>query len=82
MFVVEFVEYKAYPRQAGPLEFEDLSGKSVGLLLRMMNYFPTGRYIIIEYVLCVLKGLIQLRKKVFCLFCHKQEKILAFHGPR
>ena len=65
MFVVDLVEGKVHPRQAGPLEFEDLSGKSVGLLLRMMNYFPTGRYIIIEYVLCVLKGLIQLRKKVF-----------------
>ena len=36
----------------------------MGLLLRMMkNYFETGRYVIIDYGFCVLKGLIQLRKK-------------------
>ena len=34
------------------------------LLFRIMkSYFSTGRYIILDYVLCVLKGLIQLRKK-------------------
>ena len=64
MFVVELVEGKEHPRQAGPLEFEDLSRNTLGLLLRMMkSYFATGRYVILDYSLCVLKGLIQLRKK-------------------
>ena len=64
LFVVELVEGKAHPRQAGPLEFEDLGGKTVGLLLRMMKiYFATDRYVIIDSGFCVLKGLIHLRKK-------------------
>ena len=64
MFVVELVEGKEYTRQAVPLEFEDLDGNNVGLLLRTMkSYFDTGRYVIIDSGFCVLKGLIQLRKK-------------------
>ena len=36
----------------------------MGLLLRMMKrYFATGRYVIIDYGFCFLKGLIQLMKK-------------------
>ena len=36
----------------------------MGLLLhKMKSYFATGRYVIIDYGFCVLKGLIQLRKK-------------------
>ena len=36
----------------------------MGLLLRMMKiYFSTGRYVILDSGFCVLKGLIQLRKK-------------------
>ena len=36
----------------------------MGLLLRMMKiYFATGRYVILDSDFCVLKGLIQLRKK-------------------
>ena len=58
------VEDKDHPFQSGPLEFEDLFGNTVGLILRMMNsYFATCRYVIIDYGFCVLKGLIQLRKK-------------------
>ena len=64
MFVVDFVEGKAYPRQASPLEFEDLGSNTVGIFWRMMkSYFATGRYVILDYGFCVLKGLIQLRKK-------------------
>ena len=64
MFVVELVEGKEHPRQAGPLEFEDLGEKTVGLLLRTMkSYFDTGRYVILDSGLYVLKGLIQLRNK-------------------
>ena len=64
LIVVELVEGRAYPSQYGPLEFEELDGKTVGLLLRMMKrYFSTVRYVIIDSYLCVLKGLFQLRKK-------------------
>ena len=64
MFVVELVEGKAHTRQAGPLEFGNLGGKTVGLLLRMMkSYVATVRYVILDSGLCVLKGLIGLRKK-------------------
>ena len=73
MFVVELVEGKAHPCQAGPLEFEDIYGKNVGLLLHMMRiYFATGCYAVLGSGFCVLKGLIQSRKKgVFFLCCHK-----------
>ena len=65
MFVVDLVEGKAHPRQAGPLEFEELDGKIVGLLLCMTKrYFATGRYVILDSSFCVLRGLIQLKKKV------------------
>ena len=64
MFVADLIEGKAHPLIDGPLEFEDLSGKNVGLLLHMMKrYFSTGRCVILNYGFCVLKGLIQLRKK-------------------
>ena len=57
MFVVELVEGKAHTRQAGSLEFENLGGKTAGLLLHMMkSYFSTGRYVIIDSVLFLLKG--------------------------
>ena len=76
MFVVELVEGKEDPCQAGPIEFEDLGGNTVGLLLHMMNsYFETGRYVIIDSGFCVFKGLIQLSKKgVFA--CAVIKKIL------
>ena len=64
LFVVELVEGEEHPRQAGPLEFEDLGGKTVGLLLHMMkSYFATGWYVVLGSGFCVLKGLIQLRNK-------------------
>ena len=64
IFFFDLVEGKENPLQAGPLEFEYLSGKTVGLLLRTMkSYFATGGCVIIYYNFYVLKGLIQLRKK-------------------
>ena len=64
LFVVELTEGKEHPRQSSPLEFEDLGGKTVGLLLHMMkSYFATGRYVILDSGFRVLKGLINLRKK-------------------
>ena len=65
LFFVELVEGKSHPRQSGPLEFEDLGGSTVGLLMRVIKrYFATGKYLIIDSGFCVLKGLIQLRNKV------------------
>ena len=64
LFVVELIEGRDHPRQAGPLYFEDFVWKTVGLLLRIMNiYFATGTYVVLDYCFCVLKWLLQLRKK-------------------
>ena len=84
MFVIELAEVKSHPLQNGPFDFEDLNRKTVGLLLRIMKkYFATGRYVILDSGICVLKWLTQLRKKgIFCLCCNKEEKVLDFHGPR
>ena len=48
----------------------------MGVLLCMMKiYFYTGRYVILDSGLCVLKGLIQLRKKgVFACAVIKKRK--------
>ena len=63
MFVVELVEIKAHLLKDVPLEFEDLYGKTVGLLLHMMKiYFATSRYVIIDIGLFVLNGFTRLRK--------------------
>ena len=63
LLVVELVEDKEYPCHAGPLEFEDLGGKTVRFLFHMMErYFSAGRYVILDCGFCVLKGLIQLSK--------------------
>ena len=84
MFAIELVEVKAHPCQSGPLEFEDLRGNTVGLLLRTMkSYFNTGRYVIIDSGLYILKGLIQLRKKViFACDVIKKRRYQPFHFPR
>ena len=79
MFVVELVEGKEHPHQDGPLEFEDLGGNTVRLLLHMMKiYFATGRYVMIDSGFCDLKGLIQLRKKGF-FACAVIENIRYWH---
>ena len=64
MFVIELVEGKDRPSELGQPEFESLGGKTVGLLLRMLkSYFSTGRYVILDSGFCVLKALIELKKK-------------------
>ena len=64
LFVVELIKGKAHNHQDGPLEFEDIDRKTVGLVLRMMKiYFATGRYTILDSGFSVFTGLIQLRKK-------------------
>ena len=39
LFVFGLLNSKAHTFQAGPLEFEGLSGKTVGLLWRMINIY-------------------------------------------
>ena len=64
LFVVDLVEGKDHHHQYGPLEFEDLGRKTVGLLLQIMErYFYTGGYVIIDSGFCVLEGLIHLKNK-------------------
>ena len=64
MFVVELVEGKAHPCQTGPLEFYNLDGKTVVLLLSMIKIcFSTGRYVILDSGFCLFKCFIELRKK-------------------
>ena len=63
LFVMEMVEGKDRPKELGKAEFEHL-GKTVGLLLRMLkSIFHTGRYIILDSGFCVLKALIELKKR-------------------
>ena len=51
-------------RQVLQTQVDQLGGETVGLLLRMMKiYFSTGRYIILDSGIYVLKGLIHLSKK-------------------
>ena len=62
--VVDSVEGMANTHQDGSLEFEDLGGKTVVLLLHVMkSYFSTGMYVILDFGFCVLKGLIGLINK-------------------
>ena len=64
MFNVGLVEGKDNLCQGGPLEFENLGGKTVRLLFHIMKiYFANSRYVIIDSGFCVFKGLIELRKK-------------------
>ena len=83
MLVVELVEGRKHPRQDVPLEFEDLSGKTVGFLLRMTKiYFSTGRYVVLDSGFCVLKGLIQLSKKaMFACSIIKKRRYWPFMVP-
>ena len=62
MFVIELVEGKDHPRQL-EMMYDNL-GKTVGLMLRcLQSYFASGRYVILDSGFCVLKGIIELRKR-------------------
>ena len=84
MSVVELVEGKAHPRQFGPLEFEDLGGNTLGLLMCMMkSYFSTSRYVIIYLSFFVLKWLIQFRKRgIFACAVIKKRRYWPSMVPR
>ena len=64
MFAMEIVEGKDAPRSRQYQEFDDLGGKTVGLLLRLSkSIWGSARIIILDSGFCVLKGIIELRKK-------------------
>ncbi len=60
---IELVEGKDRPKEmAAPLFAE--KGKTVGLLLRLLEpYFTSGRYVVLDSGFCVLKGIVELKKK-------------------
>ena len=65
MWGIDLVEGKDRPRALGQQQFDDM-GSTVGLLLRMLTpIFHKGYVIILDSGFCVLKGIIELRKKVF-----------------
>ena len=63
MWGIDLVEGKDHPPQLGQLEYEEL-GSTVGLLLRMLfPIFHLGFVVILDSGFCVLKGIVELRKK-------------------
>ena len=76
LFHLELVYAKDHPPQRGQLEFENLGGKTIGLLLRMTKpIWGFLRMVIMDSGFCVLSGLVQLRKKgVFASALIKKRK--------
>ena len=63
LYQLELVEGKERPAELGPRPYENLGGKTVGLLLRLTRpIHTTGRCVILDSGFCVLKGLVELRK--------------------
>ena len=63
MWGIDLVEGKDRPRALGQQQFDDM-GSTVGLLLRMLTpIFHKGYVVILDSGFCVLKGIIELRKK-------------------
>ena len=63
MWGIDLVEGKDHPRALGQQEFDNM-GSTVGLLLQMLAaIFHKGYVVILDSGFCVLKALIELRKK-------------------
>ena len=63
MWGIDLVEGKDHPRALGQQQFDDM-GSTVGLLLQMHTpIFHKGYVVILDSGFCVLKGIIELRKK-------------------
>jgi hypothetical protein len=75
LFAVELVEGKDAPPEKQRPEFDDL-GKTVGLLLRLTrSLWNTAKVVVLDSGFCVLKGIIELRKKgVFAAAVVKKRK--------
>ena len=78
MWGIDLVEGKDRPRALGQQQFDDM-GSTVGLLLRMLTpIFHKGYVVILDSGFCVLKGIIELRKKgVFASALINKTTILA-----
>ncbi len=60
----KLVEGKDRPRDLGQLEYEDLEGRTVGLLLHLgKNYFGSAHYVVLDSGFCVLKALVELKRR-------------------
>lgn len=63
LYAMELVEGKDEPRERPRKEFQNL-GKTVGLLLRLTrSLWGTGKTIVLDSGFCVLKGIVELKKK-------------------
>ena len=63
MWGIELVTGKDRPSELGRPMYDEL-GKTVGLLLRMLEpVFHTGRYIVLDSGFCVLRGIVELRRR-------------------
>ena len=63
MWGIDLVEGKDHPQQLGIQQYDDL-GSTVGLLLCMLSpIYHKGFIVILDSGFCVLKGMIELRKK-------------------
>ncbi len=61
---MEMVEGKDCPCELGPAEFNDVGGKTCGLLLRMLKpIFYTGHYVVLDSGFCVLQAIVALKEK-------------------
>jgi len=64
IFFVELVEGQDRPRQLGAKKYNNIGGKTVGLLLRMTeNIWHSGRVVVLDSGFCVLLALIEIKKK-------------------
>ena len=60
---MELVKGKDCLKELPKPEHDNL-GKTTGVLLRMLkSYFATGKYVILDFGFCVLKGLVELCKR-------------------
>ena len=78
-FFVELVEGQDRPRQLGGEKYNNIGGKTVGLLLRMTeNIWHSGRVVVLDSGFCVLLALIEIKKKgLFAAAVIKKKKVLA-----
>ena len=83
LFDLELVEGKDAPPERPAPEFESLGGKTVGLLLRLTKaLWATGKVVILDSGFCVLRGIIELKKKgVFGAALIKKRRYWPKHIP-
>ena len=70
-FGMELVEGKDEPPEREAVKAFKKYGKTAGLLLRMCEpLFGSLKVVILDSGFCVLKGIIELKKRCFCLSCY------------